>query len=60
MKSMKYHIWIVGCLLMTAYCFGQHPSDIKRTYHWHFGNGAGLDFSGGTPVPITNSAITVE
>ena len=37
----------------------QNP-DIKRTMHWYFGNGAGLDFTSGTPVPITNSAMTAE
>ncbi len=42
-----------------SFCFSQNP-DIKRTYHWYFGNGAALDFSSGTPVPITNSAMTAE
>lgn len=32
-------------------------SDIRRTYKWYFGNKAGIDFSSGTPVPITNSAM---
>lgn len=34
----------------------QNP-DIKRTTHWYFGYGAGLDFSSGTPVVDTNSNI---
>ncbi len=32
--------------------FAQNP-DIKRTMHWYFGYGAGLDFSSGTAVADT-------
>lgn len=46
-------------ILFFANSEAQNP-DIKRTYHWYFGNKAGLDFSNGTPVPITNSAMTAE
>jgi gliding motility-associated-like protein len=34
----------------------QNP-DIKRATHWYFGNGAGLDFSSGSPVAVTNGAL---
>lgn len=40
--------------------FAQTSGDIKRTYHWYFGNGAGLDFSSGIPTAITNSPMTAE
>lgn len=34
----------------------QNP-DIKRTWHWYFGDKAGLDFSSGNPVAVTNSQM---
>jgi gliding motility-associated-like protein len=36
--------------------YAQNP-EAKRTNIWYFGNGAGLDFSSGIPVAITNSAL---
>lgn len=36
--------------------FAQNP-DIKRTWHWYFGNGAGIDFSSGTAVADTTGAL---
>jgi len=30
--------------------FAQNNPDIKRTMHWYFGYGAGLDFTSGSPV----------
>lgn len=57
---MKNLLSVLVYVFVISNCFGQHPSDIKRTYHWYFGNGAGLDFSGGAPVPINNSAMTAE
>jgi gliding motility-associated-like protein len=36
--------------------FPQNP-DIKRTWHWYFGNGAGLDFSSGFPVADTTGKL---
>lgn len=35
---------------------GQNP-EAKRTNIWYFGNGAGLDFSNGSPVAITDGAL---
>lgn len=34
----------------------QHP-EAKRANIWYFGNGAGLDFSSGSPVAVTNGAL---
>lgn len=36
--------------------FSQNPEAIRSTY-WHFGNGAGLDFSSGAPISITNGKL---
>jgi len=46
--------------LLWLHSTAQNNPDLKRTYHWYFGNNAGLDFSSGTPVPITNSTMTAE
>lgn len=36
----------------------QNP-EIKRTNHWYFGGGAGIDFSSGTAVADTNGKMSV-
>lgn len=36
--------------------YAQNP-DIKRTWHWYFGAGAGLDFSSGFPVADTTGKL---
>ncbi|GIV35567.1 MAG: hypothetical protein KatS3mg031_3102 [Chitinophagales bacterium] len=43
---------MLACLLVAFLTNAQNP-DLKRTTHWYFGNRAGLDFSGGSPVPDT-------
>jgi hypothetical protein len=49
-------------LLLTFYFFlftslqAQNPN-IKRTWHWYFGNYAGLDFSHSSPVALTNGQV---
>ena len=43
--------------LLSPICSAQNP-DIKRTWNWRFGIYAGLDFSGGNPVAVTNSAMS--
>lgn len=44
-------------LLFLGDCWGQNPSDIKRTYHWYFGWGAGIDFSSGNATVDTTSSV---
>lgn len=36
--------------------YAQHP-EANRANIWYFGNGAGLDFSSGSPIAITNGAL---
>jgi len=50
-------LFTVYCLLSTAVSLSQNP-DIKRTWNWYFGNYAGLNFSTGNPVALTNSAMS--
>ncbi|HWY33409.1 MAG TPA: T9SS type A sorting domain-containing protein, partial [Nitrosopumilaceae archaeon] len=38
----------------------QTSPDIKRTKHWYFGVNAGLDFSGGAPVAVTNGQVVSD
>jgi len=40
-------------------CNAQNNPDIKRTMHWYFGWYAGLDFSNGTPVAVTDGQTIV-
>jgi DNA-binding beta-propeller fold protein YncE len=53
---MRTIIFIFAFFLFANISFAQNP-DIKRTYHWYFGNKAGIDFSSGSPVAVTNSAM---
>lgn len=41
---------------MYKFSFSQ-TSEIKRTNHWYFGNGAGIDFSSGTAVADTTGNL---
>jgi len=45
-------------LFVCCNAFPQNP-DSKRINHWYFGHHAGLDFSSGTPVPDSSSAMFV-
>lgn len=47
-KFFLFSVFVCCCLFAKA----QNP-DIKRTTHWYFGYGAGLDFSSGTAVADT-------
>lgn len=44
------------CFCLGYHLHAQHP-EAKRANIWYFGNGAGLDFSSGSPVAITNGAL---
>lgn len=46
-----FFILFIFCLVYSG--FAQNP-EIKRTYHWYFGNRAGIDFSSGIAVADTN------
>ena len=53
---MKKHISILPillCFFITLSAYTQEPN-LKHTYKWYFGYGAGLDFSSGEPVPLTD------
>ncbi|MEW6772825.1 MAG: gliding motility-associated C-terminal domain-containing protein [Bacteroidota bacterium] len=48
--------YILHFSFLSIIIYAQNP-DIKRTWHWYFGNGAGLDFSSGTAVADTTGAL---
>ncbi len=57
MKKLSLHIILI---FISFNLVAQNP-EIKRTWHWYFGWGAGLDFSNDTVVADTNGMIyTVE
>jgi len=56
MKPALQFLLLILCF--SGGIFGQNP-DLKRTQHWYFGHYAGLDFSGGAPVPDTLGAMSV-
>jgi hypothetical protein len=55
-KNTMKKLFFLLLIFCNSILQAQNP-DIKRTYHWYFGNKAGLDFSNNIPVAITNSAI---
>lgn len=50
-------LFILILLLGSSLSFGQNQSDIRRTYHWYFGNKAGLDFSDNMVVKDVTSQM---
>ncbi|MDD3860162.1 MAG: T9SS type A sorting domain-containing protein [Bacteroidales bacterium] len=57
MRTLTLLLTLLIILNHSKVVYSQNSSDIRRTYHWYFGNGAGLDFSSGTAVAITNSPM---
>jgi len=58
---MKYFTQILLLFfIITLNCNAQNNPDIKRTWHWYFGGKAGLDFSSGSPVAVTNGQMYVR
>jgi len=49
------HILLFNFLLVLQIGFAQ----IERTYHWYFGDKAGIDFSSGQPVAVTDGEMSV-
>lgn len=55
-KSVCWFFVISFCVFQSQYSLAQ-PSQIKRTWHWYFGNRAGIDFSSGTALADTSGAL---
>lgn len=51
--------WFIGVLfiILSLKNYSQQP---KMAYTWYFGQNAGLDFSSGRPVALTNSAMNAN
>lgn len=43
--------------MLTSTTYSQQTPEAKRANHWYFGNGAGLDFSSGSPVAVTDGKL---
>lgn len=56
---MKFQVWLVALFCSQGFNLvnSQNP-DLKRTYHWYFGDSTGIDFSSGLPVLDTNGVLT--
>jgi len=51
----KLTLITVAMLLLTSVTYAQKQENI-----WYFGWGAGLDFTSGVPVPLTNGALSTD
>ena len=52
-------MWLAFPVLVSAQGTGvQTPQQIHKAYNWYFGDKAGLDFSSGHPVAVTNGAMS--
>jgi hypothetical protein len=51
-KKMRTILFLYCCFFVPLLCFSQKENNI-----WYFGNHAGVDFTSGTPVALTNSAM---
>ncbi len=59
MKTLlNFLLFTFTFLLLTLSLFSQ-PGNTKRTWHWYFGDYAGLDFSSGQPVEDTLGQMTI-
>ncbi len=56
---MKKFRFILFIFLIAKFSFAQNP-DIRRTYHWYFGFGAGIDFTNGSPNAVTNGPLNAR
>jgi len=54
-KLLLFSFFFFSFVLLQA----QNNPDIKRTWHWYFGNKAGLDFSNGSPLADTSGQMWV-
>jgi hypothetical protein len=54
---MKKRTILLFLFLNVVLVFVAQNPDLKRTNHWYFGNGAGLDFSSGSPVAVTDGKL---
>ncbi len=56
---LKHLNKIFFCFLLFSswFSYSQTNPDIKRTYHWYFGEKAGLDFTSGNPTIDLNSQM---
>jgi hypothetical protein len=54
---MKKRTILLFLFLNIVRVFVAQNPDLKRTNHWYFGNGAGLDFSSGSPVAVTDGKL---
>src|SRR5204863_7238268 len=50
--------YIVIILLIVFFLHAENSSAQKEANIWYFGNYAGLDFNGGAPIALTNSAMS--
>ncbi len=53
MKKSIIIIWLFAFISFSGFC------QIERTYHWYFGDKAGIDFSSGQPVAVTDGQMSV-
>ncbi len=54
--NFTFYFYSFLCLISINEVFSQNP-EAKRSNIWYFGNGAGLDFSNGSPISLTDGQI---
>src|SRR5690554_2268236 len=59
MKKDTFLFLLLLCFFTTISGYSQEPN-LKHTYKWYFGYGAGLDFSSGEPVPLTDGMTETD
>jgi hypothetical protein len=57
MNRQTKTIILIGVLILHFSLTNAQNPDIKRTSHWYFGNGAGIDFSSGEAVVDTTGRL---
>jgi gliding motility-associated-like protein len=57
MNKLLFCFLLFSISLLTSHISLAQNPEANRANIWYFGNGAGLDFSSGSPVAITNGAL---
>jgi hypothetical protein len=55
------HLWLLTTIWVVVLCFAPTQLNAQRqNNHWYFGYNSALQFSTGSPVPLTNSAMATS
>ena len=58
--KIKYLPFLILLFVKIIFCKGQINPESKRANNWYFGLGAGIDWSSGSPIVVTNGQTNTQ